>query len=352
MAIGYLPTLGSGERKLFEKLLADGSMKAKHAKRLHAVLSRSEGIQTKTIAKVLHTDPGSISGWVDMFLSGGIEALVCDKSRKPGIPAITSAKEQEVCRLTVQEKPKCATHWSTRMMATRTGLSHNKISEIWRKYDLKPHVVKKFKISKDPNFESKMADVVGLYLNPPVKSMVFCVDEKSQIQALERSQPILPLRSGSPEHQTSDYFRHGTTTLFAALDVASGKVLGECKNRHTSKDFISFLDHIDKNTSKKYDLHIIADNYATHKTTAVKEFLNNHPRFHLHFTPTGSSWLNLVERWFAEITRKQIKRGNWHSVAELKKSIYAYLRNNNKNPKPFIWKKSSSDIMKKIKAFS
>jgi len=333
-------------------VLSDSSCKAKHAKRLQAVLGRADGIATHQIAKVLRTDPGSISGWVRLYMNDGIDALLADKTRKPGIAPISSAMEQKVLRLTVQEKPKNATHWSTRTMAERVGISHNKVGEIWRKFDLKPHIVKRFKKSRDPEFESKMADVVGLYLNPPEKSMVFCVDEKSQIQALQRSQPNLPMRPGSPERQTHDYHRHGTTTLFAALDVISGKVFGQCKDRHRAIEFIDFLKHLDAQTPRKMDLHIISDNYAAHKTAEVKQFLEEHPRFKMHFTPTSSSWLNLVERWFAEITNKRIRRGDWHSLTELKRAIYAYMREWNKNPKPFRWSKSAAEISKKIKEFS
>lgn len=352
MATGIIPNLNLVERQTFERLLADPKCKAKFAKRLQAVIGRADAMQTKQIAKVLRTDASSVSGWVRMYLNGGIEALFSDKTRKPGIPAISSAMEQKVCRLTVQEKPKNATHWSTRSMAERVGLSHNKVAEIWRKYDLKPHIVKRFKKSRDPQFESKMADVVGLYLNPPIKSMVFCVDEKSQIQALQRSQPNLPLRPGSPERQTHDYHRHGTTTLFAALDVVTGKIFGQCKDRHRAIEFIEFLKHIDVNTPRNLDLHIISDNYAAHKTAEVKQFVAEHPRFKMHFTPTSSSWLNLVERWFAEITNKRIRRGDWNSVNDLTKAIYAYMREWNKNPKPFRWTKKAKDISQKIAAFS
>jgi len=352
MATGYIPIINEVERAVFEKLLSSGVMKTKHIKRLQAVLSRADGLSNQIIAKVLRTDPASVSGWIHLYKKGGIETLVQDKTRPPRIPPIELKMEQKICRITVQETPKNATHWTTRTMAKRVGLSHNKIAQIWRKYDLKPHIVKRFKKSRDVNFEAKMADVVGLYLNPPEKSIVFCVDEKSQIQALQRSQPILPLKPGSPERHTHDYYRHGTTTLFAALDVISGKIYGQCKTKHTAKDFIDFLAYLDLNTPQQMDLHIIADNYATHKTAEVKVFLNEHPRMKMHFIPTSSSWLNMIERWFAEITTKRIRRGDWHSLNELTRAIYAYLREWNKNPRTFRWTKSSSEIMKKINAFS
>lgn len=351
MAKGIIPKINDAQRALLIGA-QKGKLKPKQMKRVQAVLARCDGVKVKELAKVLRVDRTQISRWVRVFRKNGIEALIKDKSRPSRIPAVSSALEEKVCRLTVQEKPKNATHWTTRSMAKRVGLSHNKVSEIWRKYDLKPHIVKRFKISRDPQFESKMADVVGLYLNPPEKSMVFCVDEKSQIQALQRSQPNLPMRSGSPERQTHDYHRHGTTTLFAALDVISGKVLGQCKNRHRANEFIDFLKHIDANTPRKFDLHIISDNYAAHKTADVKKFLQDHPRFKMHFTPTSSSWLNLVERWFAEITNKRIRRGDWNSVRDLTRAIYAYIREWNKDPKPFRWTKKASEINAKIAAFS
>ncbi|MDZ7344967.1 MAG: IS630 family transposase [candidate division KSB1 bacterium] len=292
MAKGRIPELNEAQRALLisaqKKIL-----KPKHLKRVQAVLARSEGMKVAQIARVLRVDRTQISRWVRVYCERGIETLLQDASRPGRIKPVSPELEEKVCRLTVQEKPKNATHWTTRTMAKRVGLSHNKVAEIWRKYGLKPHIVKRFKMSRDPEFESKMADVVGLYLNPPKKSIVFCVDEKSQIQALQRSQPNLPMRPGSPERQTHDYYRHGTTTLFAALDVVSGKVLGQCKERHRASDFIDFLKYIDANTPRKMDLHIISDNHSAHKTAEVKKFLEMNPRFKRHFTPTSSSWLNL-----------------------------------------------------------
>jgi len=248
----------------------------------------------------------------------------------------------------LQTKPKGMTHWSCRQMASTQGLSKNTVNRLWQLHNLKPHRSQIFKLSRDPKFLEKLIDVVGLYLNPPDKALVLCVDEKSQIQALDRTRPTTPLRPGIPERQTHDYTRHGTTTLFAALSMLDGKVIGDCMPRHRHQEFIRFLQLINVKTPTDLELHLIVDNYGTHKHARVKSWLKRHPRFHLHFIPTSSSWLNMVERWFREITDKRIRRGSFKSVPELIEAITTYLENHNQNPRVFIWSASVERIMSKI----
>jgi transposase len=253
-----------------------------------------------------------------------------------------------VVAATLTSKPANATHWSTRTMAKAQGISQATVNRIWQHHNLKPHLVETFKLSKDKQFSEKLHDVVGLYLNPPNKAIVLCVDEKSQIQALERTRLTTPLRPGIPERQTHDYTRHGTTTLFAALSMLDGKVIGDCMPRHRHQEFIRFLQLINVKTPTDLDLHLIVDNYGTHKHARVKSWLKRHPRFHLHFIPTSSSWLNMVERWFREITDKRIRRGSFKNVPELIDAITQYLDNHNQNPRVFIWSASVDRIMTKI----
>ena len=337
------------ELEIMENLLEKGQLKHKFAVRLQTIVNRAKGRKPNEIAEILHIHPATISSWVHQYNEGGIESLTSDKTRKPGRKPISKAMENKICRIACNEKSKDATHWSTRALAKRVGISHNAVSMILRKRGIKPHLVEKFRTSDDPEFEKKLNDVVGLYLNPPENALILCLDEKSQIQALERTQPLLPLREGLPERQTHDYYRHGTTTLFAALEVISGKVIGNCSPRHRSIDFINFLTKVDKNCNLKKQLHIILDNVSSHKTKAVTEYLESKgERFKLHFTPTHSSWLNLVERWFAEITNKRIRRGSWNSVKQLEKAIYSFIRQWNKSSKTFSWTKSADVILEKI----
>ena len=280
------------------------------------------------------------------------EALMPCYPTKPGNrekTPIPTALKNELARFVYQEKPKDGTHWSTRELSARFGISHTAVNTILNEYGLKPHLVKKFQFSTDKDFESKLADVVGLYLNPPENSIVFCVDEKSQIQALERTQPILPLRSGIPEGQTHDYYRHGTTTLFAALNVASGKVIGKCGKSHKASDYVEFLKKLDREAPKKKVLHIIADNYSSHKAPKVKEYLEKkEKRFVAHFIPTYSSWLNMIERWFAEITNKRIRRESWNSLKELEDAIIKYIISWNESGRRFCWTKTVNEIKASI----
>ena len=264
--------------------------------------------------------------------------------RKP----LSAETINRVVHMTLHETPPNATHWSLRRMAAAAGLSHSSVQRIWQAHGLKPHRVETFKVSRDKNFAAKVADVVGLYLNPPDKALVLCVDEKSQIQALDRTQPGLPMKKGRAGTMTHDYKRNGTTTLFAALSMLDGKVIGTCMPRHRHREFLHFLKLVDQKTQTDLDLHPVVDNYATHKTPAVKRWLKAHPRFHLHFPPTSASWLNMVERFFAEITRNRIRRGVFTSVADLKSAIMDYLDHHNADPKPFIWTKSAGEILEKV----
>jgi transposase len=286
--------------------------------------------------------------WRERYIERGLEGLQRDASRPGRKPPLSAAMIERVVHMTLHEKPPGCTHWTARKLALAVGLSHTSVQRIWAAHELKPHLTRTFKLSNDPKFTQKVRDVVGLYLDPPDKALVLCVDEKSQIQALDRTQPGLPIKKGRAGTMTHDYKRHGTTTLFAALDVASGKVVGECMHRHRHQEFLRFLKTIDRNTPKSLDLHLIVDNYATHKHPKVKAWLKRHIRFHLHFTPTSASWLNLVERFFGLITEEAIRRGVFHSVADLEAAIETYLAVHNANPKPFVWTAPAADILEKV----
>lgn len=345
-----LPLASEEDIEFMESVLAAGEVKHKYAVRLQAVLGRARKQSTNDLAGILGIDIVTVSRYVKRFNKGGVESLLRDKTRKPGKEPISEAKKNEICRIVCNEKPEGATHWSTRELEKRVGVSRTAVNVILRERGLKPHIVKRFQFSTDPDFERKLEDVVGLYLDPPKNSIVFCVDEKSQIQALERSQPILPILPGVPERQTHDYYRHGTTTLFAALNVASGKVIGDCRDCHKAADYISFLKRIDRQSPKGKTLHIVADNYSAHKTPEVKAYLESmNGRFIEHFIPTHSSWLNLVERWFGEITTKRIRRGSWSGVAELERAIVAFVKHWNKSGRRFVWTKTSDEILASIK---
>jgi transposase len=344
------PKLNSEDKILMEKLLAAGHLHYKYALRIQTVLLRAKGKKTGEICEFLGIHPSSVSSFINRYNSYGVNALLQDKTRKPGIKPISQKIRNEICRLVCSEKPLGETHWSCRSLAKRVGIGHASVNMILRELGLQPHLVTKRNYSTDPFFEEKLKDVVGLYLNPPENALILCVDEKTQIQALERSQPILPIIRRVPERQTVDYERHGTMTLFAALDVLSGKIIGECNTRHTAEDFIRFLKRVDKACTPKKVLHIVADNLSAHKTKAVYEYFDSVPgRFVLHFIPTHSSWLNLVERWFAEITNKQIRRGNYESVLQLTKSIKEYIKHWNKSGRSFKWAKKPDEILAKIK---
>ena len=349
MARTIEPQVKEKEVKLMEALLSAGHIEHKYAVRLQTVLNRARGVSTNTIASILGIDLNSVSNHVKRYNEGGIEALLRDKTRKPGKKPISLKLQNRIVQFVCQEKPKDGTHWSTRELSKRFGISHNAISIILREHGIKPHLVKRFQFSTDKDFETKLADVVGLYLAPPENAIVFCADEKTQIQALERTQPILPLRPGIPERQTHDYERHGTTTLFAALNVASGKVIGKCKKSHKAEDYVDFLKEIDRKSPKGKVLHIIADNNSSHKAPAVKEYLAKKAgRFVAHFIPTYSSWLNMIERWFAEITNKRIRRESWSSLKELEEAIIDYIISWNESGRKFSWTKNFDTIKASI----
>ena len=320
------------------------------AGRARMVLACAQGMSNGEVAVKTGVTRQTVGRWRRRFAAKRLDGLL-DEPR-PGAPrTITDADVERVIAQTLESKPKDATHWSTRSMAKHAGLSQTAINRIWRAFALKPHRVETFKLSTDPLFIEKVRDIVGLYLNPPDKALVLCVDEKSQIQALDRTQPVLPMRPGQAERRTYDYTRHGTTTLFAALDTKAGKVIGEFHQRHRAIEFRKFLNTIDAAVPIDLDVHMVLDNYSTHKTPAIRRWLVQHPRFHVHYTPTGTSWINQVERWFAALTEKQIRRGVHRSVNELKNAIRQYLSITNTNPKPFVWTKTADQILETIARF-
>src|ERR1700727_1617692 len=320
------------------------------ALRARIVLRAAQGGDSTQIARELGVHPDTTRKWRQRFVAHGVDGLL-DEPR-PGQPRkLSDAQVEEVLRRTLENKPAGATHWSTRTMAQVTGLNQTAISRIWRAFALQPHRSENFKLSKDPLFIEKVRDIVGLYLDPPDRALVLCVDEKAQIQALDRSQPLLPMRPGQAERRTPDYLRHGTINLFAALDAKAGTVIGEFHQRHRAVEFRSFLATIDAAVPDELELHLVLDNYGTHKTPAIKRWLLRHPRFHLHFTPTGGSWLNLVERWFALLTERQLRRGVHRSTRELEDAIRAYLEHHNRHPKPFIWTKTADQILDSVARF-
>jgi transposase len=319
--------------------------------RARIVLGAADGVANKVLARQLSTSLPTVLLWRRRFEEEGLIGILEDRPRSGRPKQVSADQEAAVVEKTLHSKPKNATHWSVRLMARETGLSRATIQRIWSKHHLQPHRVESFKFSTDPEFVAKIRDIVGLYLNPPEKAIVLSVDEKSQIQALDRTQPILPLRPGLPERQTHDYERHGTTTLFAALDVVVGKVIGQCQPRHRHQEFLLFLNKIDAATPANAPIHLILDNYGTHKHPEVKAWFDKHPRYHVHYTPTSASWLNQVERWFAEITRTRIRRGTFRSVRDLEKAIRDYIRAHNKNPKPFQWVASANKIIAKVRKY-
>lgn len=320
------------------------------ALRSRLVLACADGLTNLEVAKHLRITPQTVGKWRARFVARRLDGLL-DEPR-PGAPRqISDADIERVVTMTLEKTPRDATHWSTRSMAAASGLTQTAISRIWRAFSLQPHRTETFKLSKDPLFIEKVRDIVGLYMSPPDRALVLCVDEKSQIQALDRSQPMFPMRPGQVERRTHDYVRHGTTTLFAALDVKTGRVIGECRQRHRAIEFCKFLDTIDESVPADLDVHLILDNYGTHKTPLIKRWLARHPRYHLHFTPTSASWINLVERWFATLTEKQIRRGSHRSTRELIKAIKSYLDMNNETPTPFVWTKTADEILASVARF-
>lgn len=320
------------------------------ALRARIVLACADEPSNKAVAARLGVCGATVGTWRTRFVAKRLDGLVDDP--RPGAPrTVSDAEVERVVTRTLETKPAAATHWSTRGMAKATGMSQSAISRIWRAFGLKPHRADTFKLSTDPFFVEKVRDVVGLYLAPPEKAIVLSVDEKSQVQALDRTQPLLPMTPGQAERGTHDYVRHGTTSLFAAMNVASGQVIGKCHRRHRHQEFVKFLDHLDATltTEPGVSIHIVLDNYATHKTPAVKRWFLRHPDYHLHFIPTSSSWLNQVERFFAEITEKRIRRGVFRSVPALEQAITDYLAAHNAEPKPFVWVADADSILDRIK---
>jgi len=302
------------------------------------------------IAEKLGVNRNTVNRWRKRFSESRLDGLL-DEPR-PGAPRKVSDDDVErVVTMTLESTPKNATHWSTRSLAAETGLSHMTVARIWRAFGLQPHRTETFKLSKDPLFVEKVRDIVGLYMNPPEHALVLCVDEKSQMQALDRTQPLLPMRPGQAERRTHDYVRHGTTSLFAALDIATGEVIGECHRRHRAQEFKKFLNTIDAAVPAEFDVHLVLDNYGTHKTPAIQRWFARRPRFHVHFTPTSASWLNQVERWFAELTRRQIQRGVHRSVRQLEQAVRSYIEANNEDPRPFVWIKTADQILESVRRF-
>ena len=340
--------ISDADRERLERLVRDRNTPQKVVWRARIVLLASDGLTAEAVSAAVGKSLLTVRRWRRRYVARGVDGLLKDATRPPGRKPLTAETIKRVVHMTLHEKPPNATQWSARSMAKSAGISYTSVQRIWRAHGLKPHLIKTFKVSRDKNFASKVEDVVGLYLDPPDKALVLCVDEKSQIQALDRTQPGLPMKKGRAGTMTHDYKRNGTTTLFAALNMLDGKVIGTCLPRHRHREFLGFLRLIDRKTPQYLDLHLVVDNYATHKTPAVKRWLKAHPRFHLHFTPTSASWLNMVERFFAEITRNRIRRGAFKSVAELKRAIMDYLENHNANPKPFVWTKSAGEILEKV----
>jgi len=343
------PILLSPEERSALATWAHGrSVPVRLVQRAQIVQMAADGVRSQDIARELEISRPTVQLWRERFLTLRLEGLEKDAPRPGRIPSISERKIRAVVEATLHTTPPAATHWSTRSMATAQDLSAATVRRIWKRHGLKPHLIKTFKLSRDTHFVEKLYDVVGLYLNPPDKSLVLCVDEKSQIQALDRTQPGLPLKKGRCGTMTHDYKRNGTTTLFAALSMLDGTVIGECMPRHRHQEFIRFLNKIHVETPSELDLHVIVDNYATHKHPRVTSWLRRHPRFHLHFIPTSSSWLNMVERWFRDITDKRIRRGSFRNVPELIAAIQEYLENHNQNPRIFTWTASVAHILTKI----
>jgi transposase len=336
---------------VLESLARAGRTPQMVARKCEAILLAAEGVANNAIAQQTRLSRPTVIATRAAFTQGGVEALRRRQRRKRSRRVLTPELEQKILDTTLKTRPPDATHWSVRTLARHLGLTRTLVHGVWQRYDVQPHRVERFKLSNDPNFEEKVRDIVGLYLNPPDRALVLCVDEKSQIQALDRTAPILPLRPGLPERQTHDYKRHGTTTLFAAFNILNGQVIASCFPRHRAKEFIRFLNQLEQEVPPDQELHLIMDNYSTHKSAAVQRWLKpkTRRRFHFHFTPTSSSWLNQVERLFGLITERMIRRGTFHTVDELQRAIYQWLAIWNHEPKPFVWKATPDVILDKVR---
>src|SRR2546423_6461734 len=342
-------TLTSEQRQTLERHSRARTLPARWVERARILRRAADGLQDQQIAQELQITPEKVARWRKRFLAGGLPALQKEAPRSGRPRSITEDIVRQVVDKTTQEKPENATHWSTRTMGAAVGLSEASVRRIWHAHGLKPHLVKTFKVSNDPQFAKKLEAIVGLYLNPPEHALVLCVDEKSQIQALDRTQPGLPLKKGRCGTMTHDYKRNGTATLFAALNTLDGTVITMCDDRHRHQEWLKFLRVIDDVNPGRGEIHLIADNYATHKHPKVQKWLARHPRFHMHFTPTSSSWLNMVERFFRDLTDKRIRRGVFRDVEELIVAIEHYIDRHNQAPKPFIWTAKAADILEKVK---
>ncbi len=349
MRIAAAVVLNPEQRQALERMARARSMPARLVERARIVLLAADGMENKQIARRMNLTEKKTARWRSRFLVGGIAALQKDAPR-PGKPrTITEGQVKRVVEMTLHQKPASATHWSTRTMALAAGISEATVRRIWRAHGLKPHLVRTFKLSRDPQFTEKLEDIVGLYLNPPEHAIVLCADEKSQIQALDRTQPGLPIKKGRCGTMTHDYKRNGTATLFAALNALEGEVISMCDDRHRHQEWLKFLRAIDDVIPQDKQIHMIVDNYSTHKHEKVERWLSRHPRFHMHFTPTGCSWLNMVERFFRDLTENRLRRGVFRSVEELITSIFDYIDHHNERPKPFIWTAKAADILEKVK---
>jgi transposase len=343
--------LTDDERRRLQSLAHRSRSAPAVARRARIIVACADGTDSKVVARRLHVTAGTVGKWRARFVRDRLDGLY-DEPRPGAKRTITDDQVEDVIVRTLETTPRGATHWSTRDMAKAVGLSHMTISRIWGAFRLQPHRSETFKLSNDPQLVEKVRDLAGLYLDPPAHAAVFCVDEKPQIQALERTQPLLPMRPGQVERRTHDYKRHGTTTLFAALNAKTSDVITQFHSRHRSAQFREFLDLIDARVPAHLDVHLIMDNYGTHKTPMIRQWLAKRPRFHVHFTPTYASWLNLVERWFAELTMKQIRRGTFRSVRQLKAAIQAFIDAHQADPRPFVWTKSADEILASIARFA
>jgi transposase len=349
MRKGIEVRLGPGDRERLEAVIGSGNSPQKHVWRARIVLLSADGVGTMGIQRQTGKGKPTIWRWQARFMAEGFDGLLHEATRPAGKPPLPPDVIERVVEMTLAEPPGETTHWTCRAMAKAAGVSHRSVQRIWAAHGLKPHRVRTFKLSNDPKFAAKVQDVVGLYVDPPEHALVLSVDEKSQIQALDRTQPGLPMKRGRCGTMTHDYKRHGTTTLFAALDVLDGRVIGQCMARHRHQEFIRFLNKINRETPAGRELHLIVDNYATHKHPKVRAWLERHPRFHFHFTPTSASWLNAVEGFFAKLTRQRLKRGVFKGIVDLQAAINRYLAETNDNPKPFTWTADPDAIIEKVR---
>ena len=341
-------TLSREQRRILRRLVDGRRTEVRVVTRAQIVLAAARGLENQSIAKELDVTRETVGRWRSRFAEKGVEGITKDLPRGGRKPTARSRVESRIIRATTQKKPKNATHWSTRTLADELGVSQSMVHRVWKSNGLKPHLVKTFKVSNDPRFEEKLRDVVGLYLNPPANALVLSADEKTSVQALDRTQPSLPLVKGRCGTMTHDYKRNGTTTLFAAIELAHGEVIATCMKRHRHQEWIKFLKLIDEQTPDQLDLHLIVDNYATHKHEKVKRWLKRHPRFHIHFIPTSSSWLNVVEGFFRNIDQKRLKRGVFRNVPSLIKAIMDYIAEHNRDPRPIVWAAAADEILVKV----